>query len=64
LKTVAFPSISTGAFGYPLSLAAPVAVRAVRDYVSGPTTLEEVRFVCYGDDSYAAYCDALGFSLE
>src|SRR5512138_3145939 len=33
LKSVAFPSISTGAYGYPLSLAAPAAVRAVRDYL-------------------------------
>ncbi len=41
-RTVAFPAISTGAFGYPPHLAAPTAIAAVRD---ADTRVEEVRFV-------------------
>ncbi|MBN1137938.1 MAG: macro domain-containing protein, partial [Anaerolineae bacterium] len=60
LRSVAFPSISTGAYGYPLDEAAPVALRAVVDYLAahdGPIRL--VRFVLYGRQAYQAYEQAL-----
>jgi O-acetyl-ADP-ribose deacetylase (regulator of RNase III) len=50
--TVAFPAISTGVYGYPLDLAAPVAIRAVRTAL---TKVEEVRFVLFDDEAYAAF---------
>ena len=50
--TVAFPAISTGVYGYPLELAAPAAVRAVR---TADTKVEEVRFVLFDDDAYRAF---------
>jgi O-acetyl-ADP-ribose deacetylase len=56
-RTVAFPAISTGVYGYPLEKAAPVAVRAVRD---APTKVEEVRFVLFDDAAYEAFERALG----
>jgi O-acetyl-ADP-ribose deacetylase (regulator of RNase III) len=56
-RTVAFPAISTGAYGYPLDEAADVAVRSVRDT---PTDVEEVRFVLFGSDALAAFERALG----
>jgi O-acetyl-ADP-ribose deacetylase (regulator of RNase III) len=56
-KTVAFPAISTGAYGYPLEDAAPVAVESVR---SADTRVEEVRFVLFGAGAYAAFQHALG----
>jgi O-acetyl-ADP-ribose deacetylase (regulator of RNase III) len=56
-KTVAFPAISTGVYGYPLELAAPVAIRAVRE---AETTVEEVRFVLLGLSAYEAFERALG----
>jgi O-acetyl-ADP-ribose deacetylase (regulator of RNase III) len=55
-RTVAFPAISTGVYGYPLELAAPVAIEAVR---SAETRVEEVRFVLFSRESYEAFDRAL-----
>jgi O-acetyl-ADP-ribose deacetylase len=55
-RTVAFPAISTGAFGYPLEEAAAVAVRAVR---GADTQVEEVRFVLFGREAFDAFERAL-----
>ena len=56
-RTVAFPAISTGAFGYPLEEAAAVAVRAVG---GADTQVEEVRFVLFGREAFDAFERALG----
>ena len=56
-ETVAFPAISTGAFGYPLDEAASVAIDAVR---TADTGVREIRFVLFGGDAYAAFERALG----
>jgi O-acetyl-ADP-ribose deacetylase (regulator of RNase III) len=56
-RTVAFPAISTGVYGYPLQEAAPVAVRAVRE---SETRVEEVRFVLFGRAALEAFERALG----
>jgi O-acetyl-ADP-ribose deacetylase len=53
--SIAFPSISTGAFGYPIELAAPVAIREVRNFARDPTTLREVTFCCFSSEDYAIY---------
>ncbi len=58
LKTVAFPSISTGAYRYPLNEAAPIAVQAVKDFLSKESSVEEVRFVLFNDETYEAYAAA------
>lgn len=55
-KTVAFPAISTGVYGYPIDEAASVAIRAVRE---ADTEIEEVRFVLFGRDAYEAFERAL-----
>ena len=55
-KTVAFPAISTGVYGYPLDEAAPVAVRAVRH---ADTKVREVRFVLFDRAAYEAFERAL-----
>jgi O-acetyl-ADP-ribose deacetylase (regulator of RNase III) len=60
-RTIAFPAISTGVYGYPVELAAPVAIRAVREAGS---TLEEVRFVLFDDGTYRAFEDALQGAAE
>ncbi len=51
-RTVAFPAISTGVYGYPVDLAAPVAAAAVAEV---DTAVEEVRFVLFDDDALAAF---------
>lgn len=58
-RTVAFPAISTGVYGYPLDLAAPIAIQAVR---GAPTAVEDVRFVLFDTQAYRAFERALGAS--
>jgi O-acetyl-ADP-ribose deacetylase (regulator of RNase III) len=55
-RTVAFPAISTGVYGYPLELAAPVAVRAV---LEADTRVEEVRFVLFDEAALGEFQGAL-----
>src|SRR6266700_2083486 len=63
LHSISFPSISTGAFGYPIRLAAPVALKAILDFPRKEQhELEEVRMVLYtreDDTSYDVYARAL-----
>ena len=54
--TMAFPAISTGAYGYPVREAAAVAIDAVRD---ADSKVEEVRFVLFGREAYRAFDEAL-----
>jgi O-acetyl-ADP-ribose deacetylase (regulator of RNase III) len=54
-RTVAFPAISTGIYGYPLDEAAPLAIGAVR---GADTRVELVRFVLFGDDALSAFLQA------
>ena len=55
-RTIAFPAISTGVYGYPLGLAARVAIRAVMEASS---ELEEVRFVLFDRAAFEAFENAL-----
>jgi O-acetyl-ADP-ribose deacetylase (regulator of RNase III) len=55
-KTVAFPAISTGVYGYPVEEAAPVAVAAVR---GADTGVELVRFVLFGEEAHRSFAAAL-----
>jgi len=59
LASVAFPSISTGAYGYPLDEAAEVALRATVDAMRAHPSVRKVRFVLYGATAYQAYASAL-----
>jgi O-acetyl-ADP-ribose deacetylase (regulator of RNase III) len=57
VHSLAFPSVSTGAYGYPLEQAAPVALQTVSDYLSSApnTSVDLVRFVLYSRRAYDAY---------
>ncbi len=57
-RTVAFPSLSTGIFRYPVADAARIALRTGRDFLASPGSLELVRWVLFDDRTYDAFIDA------
>ncbi len=59
LKSIAFPAISTGIYGYPLDQATRVAVETVRAWLAGDDTIEKVVFCVFGAEVERAYEDAL-----
>ena len=59
LRSVAFPAISMGIYGYPPPEGARVAVRTVAAYLEGDTSLALVRFVLFSDDTYGVFEEAL-----
>lgn len=54
-KTIAFPNISTGIYGYPKDKAAEVAVNSVTEFLLENETLQEVIFVCFDNENYKFY---------
>ena len=59
LTSVSFPSISTGAYGYPLAIAAETALKTTLSFLKEPGSLKEVVFVLFDARSYQAYAAAL-----
>jgi len=60
LASISFPSISTGAYGYPIDKGARVAVGTVISFLKEqPTSLKEVLFVLFDSLTYQSYCSAL-----
>jgi O-acetyl-ADP-ribose deacetylase len=59
IRSLSFPALSTGIFGYPVEAAARVAIMAFRDYLSGNTGISLVRMVLYDRESYDAHIRAL-----
>ena len=57
VRTIAFPAISTGIYGYPLDQAAAIAVDTLR---ATPTSVEDVLLMCFNDEAWEAYRLALG----
>src|SRR2546425_4958293 len=55
IESVAFPSISTGAYRYPIAQAAKIAVETVREELSNTTSVDLVRFVCFSAGDFAVY---------
>ena len=54
-RTVAFPSISTGVYRFPLELAAPIAINTVREFLAQDARVERVIFVCFSQRVKDAY---------
>jgi O-acetyl-ADP-ribose deacetylase (regulator of RNase III) len=59
LSSIAFPCISTGAYGYPAKSAAEIAVKTVRGFVETETLLKEVVFCCFSEEDLQLYQQAL-----
>jgi len=59
-RTIAFPAISTGAFGYPIELAATVAIQATQEAMRAHPEVEVARFVFRDEATLGAYREALG----
>ena len=55
LKTIAFPAISCGAYGYPIPEAAQIALKTTRDFLTIQSRIDKVIFVLCGEDIYDAY---------
>jgi O-acetyl-ADP-ribose deacetylase (regulator of RNase III) len=54
-KSVAFPSISCGVYGYPFDQAAQIAIREVSSFIQKDSRLEKVIFVCFSQEAYDLY---------
>lgn len=59
IRTIAFPSISTGAYGFPVGRAARIAVGEVRGFLENNSSIRKVIFSCLGPGVYQAYLEAL-----
>lgn len=57
-SSVSFPSVSTGAFGYPVGAAAQIALRVIADLLHDPKSVRLVRFVLFDQHTYKAYAAA------
>lgn len=55
LKTMAFPAISCGVYGYPLEKAVTIAARTTNDFLSAHPVMEKIIFACFDEDALAAY---------
>ena len=62
IRTLAFPAISCGIFGYPIEAATEIAVRETIAALEKNPSIESVVFACFNDEIFAAYKDVLGRS--
>ncbi len=59
VRSIVFPSLSTGAYDYPLTLAAPIALSTVIAHLQKPTCLRQVSFALFGNHAYTVFSKAL-----
>ena len=55
ISSIAFPSISTGVYGYPVEEASPIALKTVKDYLKDHPEIKLVRFVLFDSNTYRVY---------
>ncbi len=59
IRSIAFPSISTGAYAFPIERAARIAVRETKEFLDGNPTIEKVLLVCFGKRAYEIHAAAV-----
>ena len=59
IKSIAFPAISTGVYGFPSDRAASIAVKTVKDFLLKDDSVEKVIFVCFDERTFLNYKNAL-----
>ena len=59
LKSIAFPAISTGIYGFPLDACARIMLTTVKEYLTGPTKIERVVFALFDDKSFKVFEDQM-----
>jgi len=59
IKSISFPAISTGVFGFPIQRCAEIMLKAAIDYIKGQTGLEKVIFCLFGQDSFEVFTNQL-----
>jgi O-acetyl-ADP-ribose deacetylase (regulator of RNase III) len=64
LRTIAFPSISTGAYGFPMERAGRIAVREAKAFLERNKDFEKVRLVCFGSSALKIHAQALEEAVE
>ncbi len=64
IRSIAFPSISTGVYGFPLKRAARIAIHTLRDMAIRHPEIRIVRMVTFGNDTHAAYADELEATMD
>ncbi len=60
IKTIAFPNISTGVYGFPKERAADIAIKTVKEFLEQHPEIEKVIFVTFDDENYRIYKQKLG----
>lgn len=63
-RSIAYPAISTGVYGYPFEPAARIAIATVREFLAAAPTVDEVLFCCFSASDYAVYCEMLAIRLR
>ena len=63
VRSIAFPAISCGVYGYPIEEATEIAVRETAELLKRTSAIDRVVFACFGDDVFDAYQRAMGRSL-
>lgn len=59
VRTISFPNISTGVYGFPKDKAAAIAIKTVSEFLGKTHAIEKVIFVCFDDDNYSLYRELL-----
>ncbi|MEK7449429.1 MAG: O-acetyl-ADP-ribose deacetylase [Planctomycetota bacterium] len=59
IKTIAFPSISTGAYRFPVERASKIALTSIKNFLDKNASIEKVIMVCFSDEAYQCYARAM-----